>query len=92
MKKIATLCVLALVSNFAFAADYVVRIENKTGTTLNEIYLSHEKSKDWEENILEADEVLEPNESFKINIEDYKSPWFDVRDVSTTGESFFSLK
>ncbi|NLD14882.1 MAG: hypothetical protein GX665_07295 [Gammaproteobacteria bacterium] len=53
----------------AVAADRNVKIINKTNTTMIAFYASRSKTSDWEEDIL-GDDVLEPGESIRINIDD----------------------
>lgn len=88
MKKLAIFCAAIMVSNLAFAADYVLRINNKTGVDLHQVYVSHEKTDDWEDDILDSDEILSSGDNVKLTLEDYNSPWFDVMGVDEKGNQY----
>lgn len=88
MKKIAMMSALLLVSALTNAEDYVLRVANKTTADLHQIYISHEKSDDWEDDILGEDEILKVGDSFKINLTEYNTPWFDIRGVDENGNEY----
>lgn len=88
MKKILFMSALFLASSASWSADYVLRISNKIGVDIHQVYVSHEKSDDWEEDVLDEDEILGAGENFKINLTDYPSPWFDVLAVDENGKKY----
>lgn len=73
-------------SQSLLAADREVNIINKTKVTLVSFYASNSKTKNWEEDILD-DDMLEPNESILIDIDDGTGACkFDFRGVFEDGE------
>ncbi len=69
MRIISLLCVSFLLSSQTFAYDRTVTFENKSSSTVVEIYGSNTGTGDWEEELLEG-EKLEPNKSVDINFND----------------------
>ena len=65
-----------------------VDIVNSTGHTLWEIFVSHENSSEWEENVLNNDEVLADGESFTVYLKGYASPIFDIQAVDQDDDSY----
>ena len=88
MKKIAIFFCAFLVSGWSMAANYVLRIHNHTGVDLHQIFVSHEKIDDWEEDVLDSDEILGAGDDFKLTLEDYNTPWFDVMGVDEKGNQY----
>lgn len=88
MKKILLMSALFLASTAGWAADYVLRISNNIGVDVHQVYVSHEKSQDWEDDILDEDEILASGENFKLTLNDYPSPWFDVLVVDADGQKY----
>lgn len=64
-----------------------VDITNNTGEDIYYIYVSHESSDDWEEDVL-GDDVLSNGESVRVNIEGYDTPVFDIRLESEDGNTY----
>lgn len=91
MNIIATLAaagfIAAFASTAASAADRKVDIINETGLTMSEFYASTTGTDDWEEDILGAD-IMEPGETFEIDIDDGTGACrFDLKAVFTNGSS-----
>jgi len=55
-----------------------IEITNKTGYDIYYLYVSHEDSDDWEDDVL-GDEILEDGESFRVDLDGYTSSIFDVQ-------------
>jgi len=80
-------CLLTAVTTVLVAAgkqDFV--LVNKTGVTINELYVSPSDVDDWEEDVLGQD-VLENNQQVKINFApDAKKCMYDLK-VTADGDS-----
>lgn len=88
IKKIA----LGLVLFFAMcttvlAADFTVKITNKTGFIIAFMYVSPGNSKQWEEDVLHNN-IMENGESYEISLEGYNSPIFDIKLVDEDGDTY----
>ncbi len=55
-----------------------IEITNKTGYDVYYLYVSHEDSEDWEDDVL-GDDVLADGESFRVELDNYPSSIFDVQ-------------
>ena len=88
MKKLLIVFVSLMFATLTFAADYNVTILNKTGLDLYQVYISDEESDDWEEDILDEDEILAADDYVDIELTDYESPLFDVRAVDENGAEY----
>ena len=88
MKKLLILSIAMLLSTASIAADYMLTITNKTGLDIYELYISHEDADDWEEDVLDEDEILEPDESLEIDLTDYDSALFDIKAVDEDGDEY----
>ena len=71
----------------ALAADFYVDITNKTGYTIQYMYVSPAKSDSWEEDVL-GDDVLLDGHTQRVNLKGYKSPMFDIRLVDEDGDKY----
>jgi hypothetical protein len=70
----------------ALAEDRRVEIVNDTGVTMTRFYGSHQKTDDWEEDIL-GDDMLYPGQSVVINFDDGTGYClFDFRAVFEDGD------
>jgi hypothetical protein len=85
--KLALFFILATLPLSAVAADYYVEITNKTGFTIHYVYVSPDKSDDWEEDVLGSD-VLMDNATRRVSLTGYKSPIFDIKVVDEDGDSY----
>lgn len=56
----------SVVSSPAFASDEELRVTNRTGYTISEIYISPAKSDNWEEDVM-GEDTLEPNKFVDID-------------------------
>lgn len=67
MKKLLLAALLAgVVSTPAFASDETLTVANRTGYTINELYLSPHSANNWEEDVM-GDETLETDTSVDID-------------------------
>ncbi len=64
-----------------------VEVFNRTGYRINLLYISHEDSPDWEENVLETD-VLRDDQSVRVDVAGYDSSIFDIRVIDEDGDSY----
>lgn len=87
IKLILVLWMSMLVSSVTWAADYYIDITNNTGYTIYYLYISPEKSTEWEEDVL-GSEVLPNNETRRVTLTGYKSPKFDIRLVDEDDDSY----
>ena len=85
--KLAFLVIFALLSFGAQADDYYVEITNKTGYTIQYVYVSPDKSSEWEEDVL-GSEVLMDGKTKRVNLKGYKSPVFDIKLVDEDGDTY----
>lgn len=92
MKNIILFCMACMISSLSVAANYVVRISNDTGVDLHQIFVSHEETDDWEDDILDSDEILAAGENFELTLEDYDSPVFDVMGVDENGNQYIKYE
>ena len=65
-----------------------LEIVNSTGHTFWEIYVSHHKSKNWEENLLKDGEVLTDGETYMVYLKGYASPIFDILVIDQDDDSY----
>lgn len=87
IKHLALSLLLILGSSAAYAADYYIDITNRTGYTIYYMYISPEKSKSWEEDVL-GNQVLPNNQTRRVNLRGYKSPIFDIRLVDEDADTY----
>jgi hypothetical protein len=66
--------------------DYIL-ITNQTGFDIFFLYISHESSDDWEEDVLD-DEVLSDGETAKVDIQGYSTSIFDIRLEDEDGDTY----
>lgn len=84
---------IALLGLFLIAAtahaqnNYYVDITNNTGYVIHYIYVSPASANTWEEDVL-GDDVLMDGESFRVNLNGYNSPIFDIRLVDEDGDTY----
>ncbi len=85
------LIVFVLLSLFicgnSIAADYYVKITNRTGYTIMYTYVSPAKSKSWEEDVLGSD-VLANGYTQRVRLRNYTYPIFDIRLVDEDGDTY----
>lgn len=67
MKKIMVLALLVVVCLASVASAKVIQLKNNTEIIVEQIYLSHSGTDDWEDDIL-GSEVLNPGEGYQIDI------------------------
>lgn len=87
LKKSILFLFLLSFTALTFAQPYV-RITNKTGYDIWHIYVSPEDSDEWEEDMLDDDEVLEHGESIRVTLRGYDTDIFDIRLVDEDGDSY----
>ena len=89
MGRLALVVALAVASPLAFAQQQMyVDVTNRTGFTLWHLYVSPASASDWEEDLLDSDEVMEDGQTKRITLTGYKSPRFDVRAIDSDGDSY----
>lgn len=64
-----------------------IEVTNRTGNDLYYLYVSHEDTSDWEEDVL-GDDILSNGDSFKVTLNNYTSSIFDVRAEDEDGETY----
>lgn len=69
----------------AFSGHVVVT--NNTGYTIMYLYVSHVDSGSWEEDVLGTN-ILQNGQSFRVNLNNYPSPFFDIKAVDEDGDSY----
>ena len=67
--------------------NYYVDITNQTGFTIFYMYVSPADAKDWEEDVL-GSEVLMNGDTRRVNLNNYFSPIFDIRLVDEDGDTY----
>lgn len=82
------LIILMLAATAVFAFDGYVTIYNRTGYDIYFLYVSHEDSDDWEEDVLD-DEILEAGDSFTIDLNGYKTARFDIMAEDEDGDVYY---
>ena len=75
-----------------WAKDYKIEIVNKTPLELQYIYVSSTEDEYWEDDILDEDEVLDPQQELSLNLTEYDTPYFDVRAVDENGDFYYRYK
>lgn len=64
-----------------------VDIENGTGLDLHYIYVSHEASDNWEEDVL-GDDILGNSDIFRVTLSNYDSSIFDIKAQDENGNTY----
>ncbi len=87
-KKFLTLLVfIGMCSISVSAYENYVEITNETGFDIYYLYVSHEDSDSWEEDVLD-DDVLLPGEVFTVTVSGYSSTIFDIRLEDDEGDTY----
>ncbi len=87
-KKVLALVVLAYVcSTAAVAFDGYVEVTNNTGYDIYFLYVSHGKSKSWEEDVLDED-ILYSGQTVRVTVTGAKSGIFDIRAKDEDGDTY----
>lgn len=87
VRMLLSAALLVGVNAVALAADYYVDITNRTGYTIQYMYVSPDRSDSWEEDVLGRD-VLPNGETRRVNLRGYSSPIFDIRLVDSDGDKY----
>lgn len=87
LRHLALAMLFMLSAMSASASDYYVIINNQTGYTINYVYISPGKAKNWEEDVL-GDKVLPHGSTQRVNLNGYASPIFDIRLVDEEGDTY----
>lgn len=93
MKKLVSLLIIALVAGSLFTVSAQNRkldftLENRTGSTIMELYVSAASTNDWEEDILGVD-VLADGESVTITFSrNEKAVLFDIKILDEDADTF----
>ncbi len=89
MKKTAQVLVFFLLFPIiSLAGDYYVNITNRTGYTIEYMYVSPGKAKSWQEDVLGDYDVLSDGGTVKVTLKGYSSPIFDIRLVDDEGDTY----
>lgn len=87
-KALALFAVLFLFSGPATADfDGYVEVTNNTGYDIYYLYVSHAKSKSWEEDVLN-DDILPDGHTVRVNLSGAKSSIFDIRAKDEDGDTY----
>ncbi len=87
-KKILSLFVVLLMTSTAvFAFDGYIEVTNDTGFDIYFLYISHEDSDSWEEDVL-GNDILEYGETVRVDVTGYPSSIFDVRAEDEDGDTY----
>ena len=86
-KALSLLVVFLLTSVAVFAFDGYIEVTNDTGYDIYFLYISHEDSPTWEEDVLGAD-ILEYGETVRVDVTGYPSSIFDVRAEDEDGDTY----
>lgn len=92
MKKIFITVFSLFICISALAEDFKIEIINKTSLELQYIYVSSTEDEYWGNDILDEDEVLEPQRGLNLNLTKYDTPYFDVRAVDENGDFYYFYK
>ncbi len=88
MKKALLVLVLLGLATALFAFDGYVTVYNRTGYDVYYLYVSHESSDNWEDDVL-GSEILEAGDSFTVNLKGFSSPIFDIKAVDEDGDEYY---
>ena len=87
-KALALFAVLFLFSGPAATGfDGYVEVTNNTGYDIYYLYVSHAKSKSWEEDVLD-DDILPDGHTVRVNLSGAKSSIFDIRAKDEDGDTY----
>lgn len=78
---------LALLAFKSVASDYYLDITNRTGYIIYYAYVSPAQSGSWEDDVL-GDSVLNHDETYRVFLNGYTNPIFDVQLVDEEGDSY----
>jgi hypothetical protein len=78
---------LLILASAIFAFDGYVIVTNNTGYDIWYLYVSHEDSDSWEEDVL-GSEILYDGESFRVDLTGYPSPVFDIHAEDEDGDTY----
>lgn len=92
MLRTSLLISLVLFSPSVFAKDFLIRINNMTMSELHYVYVSPSDVTQWEDDLLDEDEILTPESRISLTLEDYDSPFFDVRAIDENGDYYYRYK
>lgn len=87
MKKIFLMTVLVLLGSLLFAFDGYIEVTNATGYDIYFLYISHEDSYGWEEDVL-GSSILYDGDTVRVDIYGYSSSIFDVRAEDEDGDTY----
>lgn len=88
MKKALLVLAIIMLGLVAVAAeDYYVVVDNETGYDIYFLYVSHESSDDWEEDVL-GDDILWDGDSVRVDLYGYKTPYFDIHAIDEDGDTY----
>lgn len=88
LSQFALLVALLLTTVAAQAQkNYYVDITNATGFTIMYVYVSPADARNWEEDVL-GNDVLLDGDSQRVTLTGYRSPVFDIQLVDEDGDTY----
>jgi hypothetical protein len=85
--RIALLGLILFAISVQAQNNYQVDITNNTGYVIHYINVSPASSGNWEADVL-GDQVLLNGDTFRLNLNGYSSPIFDIRLIDEDGDSY----
>lgn len=86
-KTLALAAVALMFSSTSLAFDGYVEVTNNTGYDIYFLYVSHGKSKSWEEDVLDVD-ILRNGQTVHVTVTNAKSRIFDIRAADEDGDTY----
>ena len=86
-KLLAFVAIFCLTATTVFAFDGYIEVTNDTGYDIYFLYISHEDSNSWEEDVLGSD-ILFNGETVRVDVTGYPSSVFDIQAVDEDGDTY----
>lgn len=86
-KLFALTVAIYVCSTATLAFDGYVEVTNDTGYDIYYLYVSHGKSKSWEEDVLDED-ILRDGQTVRVTVTGAKSEIFDIRAEDEDGDTY----
>lgn len=92
MRTWTAILLFSIASSGLWAGKQDVTVVNKTAKPIHHVYISDEKTDDWEEDVL-GDDVLQPGQSVKVTFDNNtKACIWDFKAVDADGKEYFLMK
>lgn len=87
--RIGVLSLLVLLASTSVQAqqNYYIDVANNTGYTILFLNVSPADARNWEEDVL-GDSVIYSGDTFRIELNGYNSPMFDIRAIDEDGDTY----